>query len=165
VLFRQDAQPPNQPGPARMLRPAGRSRLCAEEGRLASIMPTWWPIFVKRAGRLHSANGRLRQPGCIGVLLAFSAVLGQFLIAAHASGIATDQGIAIVLDAGHAARPHDPARCPSCQAAAHARDALGALSIAHPLPVAPRLGAVKLVSADVPGALARWTAPPRAPPA
>src|SRR5206468_12775042 len=111
----------------------------------------------------------------IGALLAFSAILGQLLIAApheaergiavHASAFPSRLPTAIGADAGHAAGPHDPAQCPSCQAAAHGRNALGAASTAQALPSPPRLEVAQLVSADVPGALARLTAPPRAPPA
>jgi hypothetical protein len=140
-------------------------------------MLTRWLIYDRDACMVRSASRasvRQRQAGRAGVLLALSALLGQLLIAVphqaersiagYASDLASDVRSAIGSDAGHAARPHDLAQCPSCQAAAHGRNALGATSIAPGLPVPPRREVVPLVSEDVPGALARLTAPPRAPP-
>jgi hypothetical protein len=140
-------------------------------------MLTWWHSCDRPAQMVRlviPASARQQRAGRVRVLLAFSAILGQLLIAtaheaeravaAHASGVRSDLRIMVGADAGHAARPHDPAQCPSCQAAAHGRSALGAASIAQ-LPLPPRREVVRLVAADVPAPVPWWTAAPRAPPA
>jgi hypothetical protein len=133
-------------------------------------------IWVRHDRMLRSAKSASTRRAGIGLLLALSAIVGQLLIAgpheaeraaaactasAHASGAA----VAAAPDATHAARTHDPAQCPSCQAATQGRNALGGISIGPALPLPPRSSVIWIASADVPGALARSSTTPRAPPA
>jgi hypothetical protein len=125
---------------------------------------------------LRCATSAIEPRGRRGLLLALLAIAGQLLIAgpheveraiAACAVSAPKPSLAsvVVADSAEAARSHNPAQCPTCQAAAHGRSALGSAAIAHALPLAPSPAAIWIVSADVPGALDQSTASPRAPPA
>jgi hypothetical protein len=138
-------------------------------------------IWVRHDRMLRSAKSAstrrasTRRAG-IGLLLALPAIVGQLLIAgpheaeraaAACAASAHESGTTAIAapDATHASRTHDPAQCPSCQAATQGRNALGGISIGQALPLPPRSSVIWIASADVPGALARSSTAPRAPPA
>jgi hypothetical protein len=139
-------------------------------------MLTGWYICVRHGRMLRSAMSASTRRAGWGLVLALPAIVGQLLIAgpheaerasaAYAvSALDSRVGAVVSADTAHAAQPHDPAQCPSCQAAMQGRNALGAISIAHALPLKPGRGVIFIVSADVPSALARSSTTPRAPPA
>ena len=111
---------------------------------------------------------------CAGLLLALPAILGQLLIATPHETVRAiaDRHAASVLAFGNvlaaptdnSAQPHDPAGCPTCQAAAQGRAALVIASIARSLFLLPGLESVSPDTADLPSAQARSAAAPRAPP-
>lgn len=139
---------------------------------------TWCHRWVRHARMGRSAfpaGVRHERAGSIGFALALPAILVQILIAApHATErvvavhaeVASEAGppATVGADAGREARFHEPAQCPTCQAAAQGRTTLVAASSARALPLIPALDVVARASADLPATLARSTAGPRAPP-
>jgi hypothetical protein len=109
----------------------------------------------------------------IGVAIALAATLGQLLVVAHAEAGGGAAHIASHLEPAVAtlcaptahATSHDSADCPTCRAAAHARTAVRSASVARATASFPRLELVCFETDDLPGALARSTVTPRAPPA
>jgi hypothetical protein len=117
-----------------------------------------------------------RRGSRIGLLVALPALLAQVLIAAPhaaeramavraASGRDIGREVSLRADLGRPAGFHDPAQCPTCQAAAQGRTALGAGSGVRALPLPPTLEVVSRASTEIASALARSTVSPRAPPA
>jgi hypothetical protein len=123
-------------------------------------------------GAMSTLTRRVRG----GLLLALPAIVGQLLIAVphetgRAAGVyaaaapASSQAVLVGAKIAQTTQPHDPAQCPTCQSAAHGRNALGTDPVAQALPLPPTPGTLWLVSDAIARASSLSTLTPRAPPA